>query len=135
MILQEYLNHLEKYPEEEKANDEELVKRALSFGGNVIYETRAGVSLMPDRLSILLEVSNEESARRIFADMQVSDARNEARYETYEEALEACIERRERDVPRYQSLYGIHIYDHDLFDIVVDTTNKTPEEVLDAVFV
>ena len=25
--------------------------------------------------------------------------------------------------------YGVHIYDMDLYDIVVDTTQKSPEEV------
>jgi cytidylate kinase len=29
--------------------------------------------------------------------------------------------------------YGVHIYDMDLYDIVVDTTDKTPEEVFEEV--
>jgi cytidylate kinase len=29
--------------------------------------------------------------------------------------------------------YGLHIYDMDLYDIVIDTSTRTPDEVYDAV--
>jgi cytidylate kinase len=29
--------------------------------------------------------------------------------------------------------YGVHIYDMNLYDIVVDTTDKTPEQVFEEV--
>jgi cytidylate kinase len=46
-----------------------------------------------------------------------------------EEASRNIEIRRQSEDDRYMKYYGLHIYDMNLYDIVVDTTGKDPLEV------
>ena len=50
-----------------------------------------------------------------------------------QEAADKLTLRREREKKRYYDFYGVDITDMDNYDLVVDTTDKTPEEVAEAI--
>ncbi len=50
-------------------------------------------------------------------------------YTSVEEHKKALIERFEKENERYFKLYGVRKEDYSNYDLVIDTTNKTPEEV------
>ena len=79
---------------------------------------------------IFLTVEPLEAARRVFHDESRLWVET---HETIEHAAENIIVRRNSEDDRYMKYYGVHIYDMDLYDIVVDTTDKTAEEVFDEV--
>lgn len=97
---------------------------------NFIIDGRLAFHFIPHGIKVFLTVDPTEAARRIFHDesrlwVEVHD--------TPEHAAENIILRRNSENERYMKYYGVHIYDMNLYDIVVDTTNKTPEEVYEAV--
>jgi cytidylate kinase len=50
-----------------------------------------------------------------------------------EEATRNIEARRNSEDERYMKYYGVHIYDMAHYDIVIDTTEKNPEEVFSEV--
>ena len=58
-----------------------------------------------------------------------SHSRSVETHTTIEDAAKNIEIRRASENDRYSKYYGIHIYDMSFYDIVVDTTHKTPEEV------
>lgn len=67
---------------------------------------------------------------RLAAERLLSDtAANRDRYHSVEEVLKANEERKAAENKRYHDYYGIDAYDHSNFDIIVDTSNATIEEV------
>ena len=97
---------------------------------NFIIDGRLAFHFIPHGKKVFLSVAPMEAARRIFHD--------ESRlwveiHENLEHATENIIARRNSENERYMKYYGVHIYDMWLYDIVVDTTDKSPEEVFDEV--
>ena len=67
---------------------------------------------------------------RLAAERLLTDtAANRDRYHSVEEILKANEERKGAENKRYHDYYGIDAYDHSNFDIVVDTSGATIEEV------
>jgi len=75
-------------------------------------------------------VSPEEAARRIFADQTRQGVET---HENIENTIANIQTRRKSEDDRYLKYYGLHIYDMSLYDIVIDTTNRTPEEIFDEI--
>jgi predicted cytidylate kinase len=46
-------------------------------------------------------------------------------------ALDEMREREESEAVRYRSYYGINIKSDDVYDVVIDTADKTPEQIVD----
>jgi CMP/dCMP kinase len=68
---------------------------------------------------------------RISAERVLQDENNPNRdkYHSVEEVLEANVGRRAAENKRYQAYYGLDVYDPNHFDVVVDTSHLTIEEV------
>ncbi len=97
---------------------------------NFIIDGRLSFHFIPHGKKIFLTVDPREAARRIFHDESRAGVED---HSTIEHAAENIVIRRKSEDDRYQKYYGIHIYDMNLYDIVVDTTNKTPEMVFDEI--
>ena len=53
--------------------------------------------------------------------------------ETLEEAVQKTVERAASEAKRYMMYYGIDIEDRSVYDLIVDTGDKTPEQVVQAI--
>ncbi len=109
---------------------DERQKNLWKIEDNFIIDWRLAFYFIPHGKKVFLTVEPTEAARRIFHD--------ESRlwvevHETIEHAAENIIVRRNSEDERYMKYYGVHIYDMNLYDVVVDTTDKTPEQVFDEV--
>lgn len=109
---------------------DERQERLWNDEDNFIIDGRLAFHFIPHGKKIFLTVDATEAAKRIFHDqsrlwVEVHD--------TPEHAAENIILRRNSENDRYMKYYGVHIYDMDFYDIVVDTTHKTPEEVFEEV--
>ena len=69
-----------------------------------------------------------ESAKRVLA-----AAREDESFSSVEEAAESLKKRRASERERYLKFYGVDITDLTHYDLVVDTTGKTPQEVAEAI--
>lgn len=113
--------------------DEEQTRIGLEEDGYII-DSILGFHFIPDSFKIHLSVPLEVSAKRIFGDK--NSALRVASHDspdTYEETLEKTRRRIENHKERYFNHYGVHIYDEQNFDLVIDTTSKTPQEVAEAI--
>ena len=93
---------------------------------NFIIDGRLAFYFIPHGKKVFLTVDPLEAARRIFSDESRLGVESHA---SIEHTAENIIIRRKSEDERYMKYYGIHIYDMGLYDIVVDTTSKTPDEV------
>ena len=88
-------------------------------------DSRLGFFCQPNAIKIFLQVSYEESAKRIFSANRQTDA-----YASVEEVLMVNKQRDNEDSTRYMTLYGVDHLNTTQYDIVVDTTDLSPKKVL-----
>ncbi len=97
---------------------------------NFIIDGRLAFHFIPHGIKIFLTVTPLEAAHRIFADATRQGVET---HETIEHAVANIETRRASENERYMKYYGLHIYDMDLYDVVVDTSSQTPDEVFEIV--
>lgn len=97
---------------------------------NLVVESRLGFHFIPKSLKIFLRVDLKTAAERIFKDQRP----DEERKGNVEEIMESIKKRMENDKARYKKYYGIdNFMDDSHYDIVIDTTNLTIEEVVEKI--
>lgn len=63
----------------------------------------------------------------------MGDARMTDSFQNFEEALAATRDRNEHDRTRYLKLYDIDLWDPKHYDLIIDTSEKSPQEVADLI--
>lgn len=118
----EYLN---EHPE----IDRQIEKSAAEYAkehNNFIIDARLGWYAVPESFKVYLTIDINEAARRAFYD----EARKSTEKFSSIEEQKADMERRYKmENTRYFNLYGVRKEDLSNYDLVVDTTDKTPIEV------
>jgi CMP/dCMP kinase len=114
-------------PEEEDRKMEADFKKEMGEKSDVVFESRLAGWLAqdyPETLKVLCTVSDSEAYKRVAKRDSVS----------VEEA-EKLSKQRARDlVDKFNKLYGVSDFlDEKYFDLVVDTTNLSPDQVLEKV--
>jgi cytidylate kinase len=82
----------------------------------------------PEAFNVFLEVRDEIGAQRIF-DQQRDDDESSS----YDAVLAANQKRMEGQQATYLKLYEIDLFDMSHYDLVVDASDMTPEQVADAI--
>ena len=81
---------------------------------------------VPESFKVYLKVDIDVAAKRAFED----DLRKGSeKFATVEEQKQDMKKRYEIENKRYLELYNVHKEDESNYDLVIDTTNLTPEEV------
>jgi len=135
LTLVEYLKLGEIDPQIDKEVDDYLLKLA-SKENNFVIESRTAWHLIPNSLKIYLKVDEKEGAKRIFKQLQeeTGNARNEdKKVDSLENVLKSIQRRRKTDDLRYQKYYGINIRKSQNYDLFLDTTKLTRNEVFNRV--
>ena len=94
-------------------------------GDKLIFDSRMAWHFATDTFKIFLTIDPMVAAVRVMA-----DPRAEEPYETVEEARDMLIKRSRVERARFQELYGVDYYDKNNFNLVVDTSSRSPEEVV-----
>ncbi len=98
-------------------------------GENLIFDSRMAWHFARDTFKIFLTIDPCEAARRVYYN------RNSAE-ESYTDVDDACaklVERSAVERKRFIEIYGVDYYDFNNFNLVVDTTSKTPDEVVSVI--
>ncbi len=94
---------------------------------NFILEGRLSYHFIPKSIKLFLTVDPEIGAQRILE----AKRHSEIKTATLQEQIKINQQRCESDIQRYLQIYSIeNCYDKKNFDIIIDTSNKTLEEVL-----
>lgn len=106
----------------------EEYQQNLDINSNIILDSRLWFFAQPNAFKILLDVDESIAWERI---------RNAERETDKQESLEAAIQevhnRNQNDFERYQKLYNIDLRNEKHYDIVINTWDKTPQEVVEII--
>lgn len=103
----------------------ELARREDDF----IVDGRISFHFIPQSFKIFLTVDTDIGAERIFTHPR-SDEKPASSIEQLKVAME---QRMQSDAMRYKKYYGITYPDPKAFDLVINTSNLIPEQILDKI--
>ena len=95
-----------------------------------IIDARLGWYAVPESFKIYLRVDIDVAAKRAFED---SKRKSTESFETVEQQKEDMQKRYKLENERYWNLYHVHKDDMNNYDLVIDTTDKTPEQVAEII--
>lgn len=125
------LIELSKISEKTDSIDKELDELQIEIGktsDNFVMDSRLGFYFIPDSYKIFLDVDIETAVKRIH-----SDKRHDEAYESIEKAKEDIIQRINSEKLRYKKYYGIDFPHGCKFDLIIDTNNKSIEEIVEEI--
>ena len=126
LTLEQFGRLAERDPQYDKMLDRRMVEIAREKEDIIMEGRLAGHMLTRHGIlafKVLLEADPEERARRV-AEREGIDP---------EEAKEQIEAREESERTRYWQYYSIDLLDREVYDLVLDTTELTPEQVADLI--
>lgn len=122
-----------KYVENHPEIDRQIEKSACQYAkehDEFIIDARLGWYAVPDSFKVYLTVDIDEAASRAFND---ENRKETEKFDTIEEQKKDLITRYKLENERYFNLYNVRKEDLSNYDLVIDTTKITPEEVADRI--
>lgn len=123
---------LSRLAEQDDAIDAEIdgrTRRLAATGEEFVIDARLGWHFVPESFKVFLDVRPEVAARRIYGAQRGTEREN-----IDLEKTRAAVESRTRsETSRYQEYYGLDYTDPSHYDVVVDTSDLTVDQVVDQV--
>jgi predicted cytidylate kinase len=127
MSLEEFGKAAEKDPSIDRALDRaiaEEIRAKQATGNDVVVDGRIQAYLLPRQaihcFKVLVDAPLDVRAERIAAREKTS----------VEEAKREIVAREKSERRRYKKIYGIDLKDTRIFDTVIDSGRKTPDEIV-----
>ena len=89
-----------------------------------VVDSRLAFHFLPKSFKVCLRVDAQEAARRVF-----NANRSNEKYTSQQQALEYLLQRRRLEQEHFLKNYQLDIERSDWFDLIIDTTNLTPEQI------
>lgn len=106
----------------------EEYQKNLKLTDNIILDSRLWFYAQPKAFKILLDVDEEVAWERIFKAKRETDKNT-----TKKHAIDEVKERNSGDEARYMKLYNVDLWNPNNYNLVIDTSERTPEEVLEII--
>ena len=123
---------LAKMAEEDREIDQKTDSWTEAIGeadDNFVMDARLGFNFIPDSVKIFLDVSEDEAARRIYNDMRKEEKENTSQAATFE----SIRKRKMHENSRYKKYYNLDYTDKGNYDLVIDTTSISANEVVEKI--
>jgi cytidylate kinase len=128
MDILAFNRYMESHPEIDEEIDTELAKIGKR-NESMVLDSRMAWHFVPDSFKVYLSVELEEAARRV-----INDPRGKVEtYKGLEDAMKCLVERKKSENLRYITKYGVDCSDPSNYDIIIDTTSITPEQVAERI--
>jgi len=127
MTPAEFSKYSEIHPEVDEEIDGELVKISKN-DEDMAIDSRMAWHFVPESFKLHLLVDIEVAAKRI-----MDENRGTEKYPTLADAVEKIKARKTSENKRYTEKYNVNPDDLTNYDLVVDTTYATPEEICDLI--
>jgi len=112
--------------------DERL--RALRELEDIVVDSRLGFYWLPESFKVYLDLDLSVATARIYKDTVSNSRRSGEEAQTLDEVAR-MVERRVRDEQnRFRALYNVDPYNSSHFDLIIDTSNHSPQTVALTVF-
>ena len=120
---------LNQYAETHPEIDEEIdaTFQSLNHSTDLIVDSRLAWFFIPKSFKVFLKTDINIAVRRIFSDL----LRRNEKYSSEEEAADDILSRKTSENKRFLDLYGADCSDLSHFNLVINTSFITPEEVAD----
>lgn len=96
---------------------------------HIIFDSRMAWHFAHNAFRVFINVDPDEAARRVFG----AERGDVESYKTVDEAKAALIQRGELERERFMSIYGVDYADPTNYDLVVDSTNSSPEKTAEMI--
>jgi cytidylate kinase len=103
--------------------------RLGASGASFVVDGRLSWHFIPGSFKVFLDVDPAEGGRRIYSSALGAGRPDEPEYASPAEAQASAHARVESDRRRYAKHYGLDFTDRSRYDLVIDTTSLTPEQV------
>ena len=103
----------------------EEYQQNLKLSDDIILDSRLGFYAQPYAFKILLDVDEEVAGERIFKAERDTD-----KHASKKHAIAQVKERNSSDEERYKKLYDVDLWNPNNYNLVIDTSERSPEEVL-----
>ena len=129
MTIEEF-NSLSETSEDIDLEIDNYARKLGETENNFIMDGWIAWNFIPNSLKVFLNVDEEEAAKRILTHAKEGGREDEPDYDTTEDVKTAVRKRVGSHASRFMEYYGIKWNDLSKMDLVVDTTNISPEEVV-----
>ncbi len=129
MSIVEFQTFLNEHPD----LDREIEKSAANYAStrdNLIIDAKLGWYAIPESFKIYLKVDIEIAVKRAFEDASRKETEP---FASLEEARNKILYRHREETNRWKEEYGVNRDDMSNYDLVLDTTELTPQEVCNTV--
>ncbi len=139
MTLAELNEYALSHPETDIDVDKEAAAQALKLekaGKVVIVEGRTQFHFIPQSIKIFLKVNLDEAAKRIWKDLQQKETklqRNEGNINSLAAMKKEIMKREDNDAQRYKKYYRLDVHNESQYNLIVDSTNTTPDQVVEKI--
>ena len=121
---------MDENPNLDKDIDDTVTRMSIEHKGeDLIFDSRMAWHFARDTFKIFLTIEPMEAARRVINNQRGE----EERYTDINDACDKLVERSRVERERFIEIYGVDYYDYNNFNIIVDTTSRTPEEIVNLI--
>lgn len=129
MSAKEFNQFIENDPKYDHYVDDTMAELGRT-DEKIIFDSRMAWHFVPSSFKIYLYVDVDTATERIFNDVgRVSES-----YSDKATARKEIVERRQSEILRYQNFYHCNLDDYSNYDLIVDTSHASRDEVNELVF-
>lgn len=93
---------------------------------NVVFDSRLAWHFAPKSFKVFIITDIDEASRRVFND---SLRANSESYESQDACRRALVNRQKLETVRYKEIYDIDYYDMGNYNLVIESTSASPDEI------
>lgn len=115
----------------DKLIDNKTIEIAKERGKDkIVFDSRMAWHFVPDSLKVFIIVDKYTAAKRVIG----ANRGVEEKYASLKEAVDALQERKAIEDKRFQEMYQANTTDFHNFDLIIDSTEVTPNEIAELIY-
>ena len=119
-------------PELDHVIDDAVVKISRERKNDpIVYDSRMAWHFAENTFKVYMYVDPIVAAERVFA----ADRGDVEKYESVEDAKQQLMARTMEENTRFKDIYGVDNLDYANYDMIIDSTSATPEQIANAIAV
>jgi cytidylate kinase len=126
------IDELNEVGKKERWTDKEIDDEVIRIGkeeNNIVMDSWLAFHFIPDSVKIFLEVDVDEAAKRVFENQRP----DEEKKDTVLEVKKMLKKRFDETNARYKKYYNVDLLDKSNYDLIIDTSDKNPKEVVEEI--
>lgn len=123
------LNELAESQQRIDQEVDDYLKNLNDASEHLVLDSRMAWHFLKDALKVRLTIDLDVAVERIFNDTERAESWDD-RFPDLQTAMNEVERRKQSEIIRYQNLYGVNISDDANFDLVINTSHKSQEDVM-----